>query len=186
MSSEYTGSQYEVTADFYESMGIQMPRIIKTPNYLKQKVGDDRIDVHQIQKCQEVLAAVEVDFTDEAEVAINKVRDLLKVVRGVQYGREEEYYQQIVDPIMFLKAGGGMFRYSTVYHVSNLMQSFLERMRRLDDDVLDILDAYENATRLCLFKCPKDTKNPIMRKLYKELESACIRYMDKADRSKSE
>ena len=174
------GETYEVNERFYGSMGIDMPRVIKTPNYIKQKVGEERIETDQIIACQQFLDSVEVDFTDEAEGHINVVRDLIKILKAMEYGREEEYYQDIIEPIMALKAGGGMFLYTPLYMLSNMMQSFLERVYRLDNNVLDIVDGYETAIRLCLSKCPKDGDHPIVKKLLSELERACVRYVQRA------
>lgn len=174
------GEDYEVNERFYGSMGIDMPRIIKTPNYLKEKVGDDVIDEFAIMQCQSVLDTVDVDFTDDAEFYINNVKEIVTTLRGIDYGREEQYYDQVLDPIMALKAGGGMFLYKPIYKLSNLMQSFLERVYRLDDDVLDILHAYETSIRMCIYKYPKDAEHPLVLKLVSELERACVRYVQKA------
>lgn len=173
------GEDYEVSEKFYGTMGIDMPRVIKTPNYLKEKIGDSVIDEFDIIQCQHILDTVEVDFTDDAEMHINTVRDVVKILRDVDYGREEEYYDQVLNPIMALKAGGGMFLYKSLYKLSNLMQSFLERVYRLDNDVLDILDAYETSIRICIYKYPKDDKHPLVVKLVSELERACVRYVQK-------
>ena len=179
------GEKYEVSERFYDSMGIDMPRVIKTPNYILQKVGDERIEEDQITACQQHLDSVEVDFSEDAQAHINVVCDLLKILRNMDYGREEEYYQDIIEPIMALKAGGGMFLYQPLYLLSNMMQSFLERVYRLDDDVLDIIDGYETAIRLCLNKCPKDGEHPIVVKLLSELERACVRYVQRAAKARS-
>ncbi len=179
------GETFEVNERFYDSMGIDMPRIIKTPNYIKQKVGEERIELDQILACQHFLDSVEIDFTDEAQRHIDVVRELLKTLKTMDYGREEEYYQEIVEPIMALKAGGGMFLYTPLYMLSNMMQSFLERVYRLDNDVLDIIDGYETAIRLCLSKCPKDGEHPIVKKLLSELERACVRYVQHAAKARA-
>lgn len=174
------GQVYEVNEGFYGSMGIDMPRVIKTPNYIKQKVGEAYITPDQIAQCQAHLDSVDVDFYDAAEGHINAVRELMQIVRSVDYGREEEYYEDMIEPIMALKAGGGMFLYTPLYLLSNMMQSFLERVYRLDNDVLDIMEAYETAARICLHKCPKDPEHPIVVKLVSELERACVRYVQKS------
>lgn len=156
----------------------QQPKVIKCNNFLQQKIGTGMINARILEKIQEHLDNVEVDFEEISSPYLQKLEALLNKMPQTDYGREE-HIEDIVKPIMELKAVGGVFNEPVVSNLSGMVLGFIETIRKLDDDMLAIVRVHNNAVRMILKHELKKVDDPRAVSLFREVKQACMRYYAK-------
>ncbi len=92
---------------------------------------------------------------------------------------EEKALADIVNIIMQLKSNGSMFHYQLISMVSDVMLHFLENVKKLDADFVDILSVYNKVLDIILNKKLTGNGGREGYVLTQELHSACLRYYTK-------
>lgn len=153
-------------------------RFINPPNVLRQKVGTGGIDPKLLDKGQEFLESSNFDFEPYAN---NFLEQVSKVVGDFKAGkiRDAEAIEDLIRPVMQLKANGGMFQYQLISDIADVALFFLEKLTKLDKDALDILVAHEKTLQVIVKGKLKGSGGREGRALSRELEKACTRYFDK-------
>lgn len=158
--------------------GHSEPRFIKPPNKLKQKVGNGGIDEALLEQGQHFIESTDLDFVP---IAREFLEELTRYAEDAKSGKlkPEEGLEKIVQPVMQLKANGGMFRYQLVSDVADIALQFLENVDAINEDGLEVIRAHENAIQVIIGNKLRGDGGAEGYALVKELHEACKRYFVK-------
>lgn len=154
------------------------PRVVKVRKVLQNKVGTGHVDPAVIEKMQEYLDTLEIDYTPIANKYIGHIEEIIADIPQQNYDREY-YLSEIVKPVMDLKASGGMFNEQVISSISGSVLRLLENMHRLDDDMVDIIEAHNQSIRSAIALGVRSMEDHRAQKLIMEIKQACKRYHDK-------
>lgn len=154
------------------------PRFYKADYELQKKVGTGTLDPGAVAKVQQFLDSVQTDVGPQLREYLDEMESTLKDARALTYGREE-FLPKITKPLMNIKSTSGMFQEMMVCRVSSFALTFIEDVRKFDNDIADILGAYIKVARLLLDLKIKDETNPHGQSFLTEIRNACKRYYDK-------
>lgn len=163
----------------YKLYGLSVPRRIKATRTLRALIGPGtKITDDQIAKAQEVIDNPPVDFKPYAIQYVRKIMDAIEMARHESYMHQEEY-DLIVLPLTQIKGQAGMFGNPLVSEVSAMILKFLEHYKKLDGDMLIILDVYCKTVRLSYDKKLFNVETPGGRILMSEIGYAMQRYSER-------
>ena len=148
------------------------------PNTLREKVGIGGIDPKRLEKGEDYIDNNELDFLPYAVKIMNRLEKLIAEARG-NSDKGKKTIDRLVQPIMELKANGGMFRYRLVSEIAEVVLSFLENVKTLDADCFDIIDAHQTALQVIINNKLKGDGGKEGRVLAEELRKATTRYYKK-------
>lgn len=154
------------------------PRFFKADYELQKKVGTGTLDPNTVSKVQTYLDSVQADITPELRAHLDAINLALAEARKVNYEREA-FLPQILKPLMDTKSLGGMYHEMMICRISSFVLTFLEDVRKLDNDVIDIVTAYTKVAKLMMDLKIKDETNPHGQSFLSEIRNACKRYYDK-------
>jgi len=154
------------------------PRFYKADNELQQRVGTGTIDPATIAKAQDYMNAVNTDITPSLREDLHKIAGALAEARKISYDREE-FLPHVTRPLMNIKSLSGMFNELMVCRVSAFMLTFLEDVKKFDNDIADIIDAYMKVVRTLLDLKIRDETNPHGQSFLTEIRAATKRYYEK-------
>jgi len=155
------------------------PKFISPLNKLKEKVGSGGISSEKLQKGQDFLEKNTVDFTPHANDLLARLRELMANINPVVPSHTT--LEEIVKIVMQLKANGSMFHYQLLSMTSDVLLRFMEKVRIVDADFLDILNVYTNILTAILNKRLTGNGGHEGYALTQELNNACQRYNRKND-----
>ena len=158
------------------------PRFFKADPELMAKVGSGTLDADVIAKAQDYMSSVTMDIVPSLRQNLDEIQTALANARTVNYDREE-FLPQIVKPLMDIKSLSGMFQELMVCRVSAFVLTFLEDVKKFDNDVADIIAAYVKVVETLLDLKIKDETNPHGQSFLTEIRSATKRYYDKHTQS---
>lgn len=163
----------------YKLYGISTPRIIKASKILRNKIGPNaRITKEQVKKAQDYLEESGLDFTVQALAYIDELEGIVNDMRSSDYNREADY-DLIATPIMQVKGQAGMFGNKLASEVSYILLSFMEKFRRLDNSMLNIIDIYIKVVRLSYKLNLNYMDTPGAQDIVSELQKALDKYYAK-------
>jgi len=148
------------------------------PNVLREKIGSGGIDARLLEKCEEYIAQNQLDFMPFAQTLIARIDALIEEVRK-QGRRDKAVVEALAQPMMELKANGEMFRYRLLTEVAGTGLDFLENIKTLNDDGLEILIAHQAALHVIINNQLRGDGGAAGRALAEELYSAARRYYNK-------
>lgn len=154
------------------------PRYLKADFELQQKVGTGSMDPEAVAKVQNYLDSVKTDVTPQLKELLAELEKSLGEAREVKYEREQ-FLPKILRPLMNVKSISGMFHEMMICRVSAFILTFLEDVRKFDDDIVDIIAAYVKVIRTLMDLKIKDEINPHGQSFLAEIRSACKRYYEK-------
>jgi hypothetical protein len=152
-------------------------RFIKPPNIFKKKVGAGGISELLLEKSQEAIDNVEVDFTPYAQDFLKQITEAIALARSQNNLKDAK--EKLIRPVMQLKANGGMFRYHLLSDIANTALQFLEDIDELNDDAYDVIKAHENTLKIIVSTKLVGNGGAKGGALIKELQKACQRYHKK-------
>ncbi len=153
---------------------------IVPPNILKEKVGSGGLTDDIIEKAQSLLETHAVEFQPLADIYLDKMQANLAKAQSPQSAiSDEEVFASLLYPAMQLKANGGMFHYPLVTKVANHLIRFLEVIEKPDNDVLDIVNAFQSTIRAIVHGGIKGDAGQQGDELLQALIDACTRYFDR-------
>jgi hypothetical protein len=153
-------------------------KIIKAENKLIKKTGFGEITEPSIVKSEEIIKKNDIDFKTIAMPILERLRT------GIEQAKSNPndlalVTQEIIKPVMELKANGPMFKFDLIGQLASIMLSFLEHIKQLNDDAVDIIDANEKTLTLIVTRDIKNDGGQMGKQLITELENACARYYRK-------
>jgi len=121
-----------------------LAQLIVPPRKLKEKVGSGGLDKSIIVRAQHLLESNTIDFKP---IGSHLLRALDQAIQDVRSGklRGKAALQNLLYPVMELKAQGTMFHYPLITDISDTLIHFLEARTEINDDVLTLVGGYKMA-----------------------------------------
>lgn len=155
-------------------------RFITPPNLLKQKVGSGGLSKDILERAQKLLEHNNIEFHPIAYTYMEFLyAGIENAYNPPEDSNEEDLLENLVSPIMQLKGNGGMFHYPLVTKISAKMVLFLESLKGIDNDVLEITQAYYTTITAILQSNLKGDGGVEGDSLYQAICDACDRYSKK-------
>lgn len=154
------------------------PHFFKASAELQQKIGTGSVDTATLQRMQSYLDAVKIDVIPLLRERLVTLDERIAAARTVSYEREE-FLNSILRPLMDIKSISGMFHWPVVSRISGFVLTFVEDVRRLDDNVLDIVDAHNRSVRLLLDRGTPEGSESHGTAFLTEIRNATRRYYEK-------
>lgn len=154
------------------------PRFVNPPNKLKAKIGSGGIDNSLLDKSQDFIENTNLDFVPYARDYLKTFSETSKqAVNNNENPAEAK--DKIIEPVMQLKANGGMFRYQLVSDVADIALQFLESIPVINNDAFDVLKAHQKTIEVIINSGLTGDGGREGYALVKELHQACNRYFAK-------
>jgi hypothetical protein len=151
-------------------------RFINPPNRIKTKVGSGGLSENLIERAQYHIETAEVEYEPEAQKHLKEIGDViarLKAEKGLHP------VDPLINPVMQLKASGGMFRYQLVSDVADIALNFIESLKAVNEAALDVVQAHLHTIHIIMNHKLKGSGGKEGFALIKELDNACQRYYSK-------
>jgi hypothetical protein len=156
-----------------------LPRFYKSDYELQQKAGTGTLDAEKIAKLQTYLDNVQVDIVPQLLESLGALQVSADEAAQINYGREE-FLPQITKSIMDIKSNSGMFHEMAVCRISSFMLTFLDDVRKCDQDILNIIAAYIKVIKMLLDLKIKQETDPVGQTCLAEIRNVTKRYYDKS------
>lgn len=131
------------------STGKDKVNIITVPNVLRQKIGTGGMDAVKLKLAQNKMDGNTVDFAPYAHKFLDDLDHIVAMARTAQIN-DRPTINTIIKPIMELKANGGMFKYTLLSQVAEIILSLLEDVQTLNDDTYAIINAHQKSLRVII------------------------------------
>lgn len=149
-----------------------MARIVQPKNKLKQKVGGGGIRKENVERAQKAIEDNVVDFSPIADKYLNGIREAIE-------NKPDDVYDRVLDSLTQLRAQGAFFQYPSITAVTDIVVDMLDTLNKVDTTILQIIDSYEQATRVIIKMNIKFVEDQTCQMLVAELSSVCNRYKTK-------
>lgn len=156
-------------------------RVIKADTSLQVKVGTGPLNAETIKQCQDIIDNFDEDFAPEAAKFLNALKQAIANARQND-AKDSETLNALTTPVMQLKANASLFGYQLIGNLANIMLSFLESIKSIDNDVIDIIEAHQKTISLIVLKQLKGDGGATGKIMEQELQQACNRYYSKRSR----
>ncbi len=153
-------------------------KVYKAARTLQAKVGTGTVDAQTVAACQKSIAENQTDFMPIAEKFLSELSEEIARARA---GTEdmEMLRQNLTRVVMQLKANGGMFGYSLVGELANILMHFMESVTHVDNDIIAILEANHKTLGAIVRTRMKGDGGPQGTALKTELQGVCARYLER-------
>lgn len=160
------------------SMIPKKPNVIKANYRLQQKVGAGPLDEKIVKASQQVMDTNQVDFEPLGLAILRRLKDALDHAKepGANMAQIKD---TLTTPVMELKANASTFRYPLIGNLANIMLSFLEAIREMDEDALEIVRAHYDTLHMIVVRKLSGDGGDAGRQLTTELQLVCDRYYHK-------
>lgn len=150
-------------------------KITRASYSLQDKAGSGEIDPALIARAEQILSSNNEDFTP---LALEQIAKLARIVGRIKTHQlySSDIIQELVAPIMQLKANGRIFQYDLVSSMTATMLSFLETLDRLDGDIVALVEAHQLSLQVIVARQMKGSGGSDGQRLQQELEDAIARY----------
>ena len=154
-------------------------KYINPPNHLKMKVGGGGIPEDRIDRAQKMIETFQADFRPEANAFLIQLSNATNAaLKNIGTNKKPDNDNMII-PIMQLKANGGMFQYQLLTDVADICLQFMEAIDEYNEEAIDIIKAHENAINIIIKNDLKGDGGQEGYVLVQELHQACNRYFKK-------
>ncbi len=156
-------------------------KYIKPANTLKKKAGYGGLQEALINKASVFMDNFKLDFKPDAMEFINKLETARKEAQKKleETGAPLSEIDDVLEPVMQLKANGGMFHYKLITDIADICLQFIEAINTYDKEALSIVEAHEKTLRAILEHNLKGDGGEDGYNLVIELHTACQRYFKK-------
>ncbi len=156
----------------------QKTRYINPPNALKQKVGGGGLPPKVLEVGQKTLDENKTDFTPYAQTYLKKIKRILQNHEAGKISATEAI-ELLSDPVMQLKANGGMFGYPLISEIADIVLLLLDNIDEINEDSLQIVRVHENAIHIIVASQLRGRGGREGSALVAELTKACKRFYTK-------
>lgn len=153
-------------------------KIIKASNKLQMKAGAGDIDKAYIERAEKVIENNTENFSEIGREFLDRLAAGVDRARSTDLPMKDKI-AGMTQPVMELKANARMFKYELVSELANVMLGFLESIKELDKDAIEIVAAHHATLSAIITEGRKGDGGESGPMLRKELESACQRYSKK-------
>ncbi len=154
------------------------PKFVTPPNHFKMKVGSGGISDALLKKSQQAIDSVKLDFLPYAKDFLTEFSTHAKTALDATKNRTESK-ENIIGPVMQIKANGGMFHYQLLSDVADIALQFIEAIEDINEDAYDVLQAHENTIQAIISNKMQGDGGKAGDALVNELHKACTRYFEK-------
>jgi hypothetical protein len=156
-------------------------RIIKASKSLQIKAGTGEIEEEKITKAEVVIENNVEDFAPIANEFLKRLSIAIETARaeGSDLSKNKILKAGMTQPVMELKANARMFKYDLVTSLANIMLGFLENVKELDKDAIEIVGAHHKTLSAIIVKKMKGDGGSNGMLFQTELEDAVERYFRK-------
>lgn len=164
-----------MTIEMTESKKV---KIIKANYMLQAKVGSGPLDQEAVKRSQEIMDNNDVDFLP---LGLELLKQLKEAIEKSKAGalNTKQAVQAMTEPVMQLKANAATFRYTLISNLANVMLSFLEAIKQVDKDVIQIVEAHHTTLNMIVVKKMQGDAGAAGKQMENELRAACKRYFSK-------
>jgi len=150
--------------------------IVKASRLLQAKVGYGKINPRKIEACQKRMDTLcrTIDFSPVLTEYLEKLESCIATIEAEQT-ESQALRENLTNIVMQLKANAGMFGHELLSQLAATMLTFVETVKRIDRDVLDILRAHQQ-TILVILKMTAQDRHLYANRIHGELVNACNRY----------
>lgn len=153
-------------------------KIHKASKVLQSKAGVGAFTPDKVVKANRVIEENTIDFSEIADDFLAKLLDGIRRAKAGA-GNQDDLLAGLVKPVMGLKAHGKMFKFELVSSLADIVLAFLEHIKELDADVIDIVEAHHKTLSLIVKKNVTGDGGGNGPLLLAELNDACQRYYSK-------
>ena len=150
-------------------------KVYKANKMLQAKVGTGPLNTETVEKMQEVMDNNDVDFSPLAMEYLDKLMDAIEKSKAGQL-EVNEAIQAMTAPVMQLKANASTFKYHLIGNLANVMLSFLEGVKEIDQGVIEIVAAHHSTLQAIVIKKMQGDGGAAGKQMETELKDACKRY----------
>lgn len=166
----YNGIQF-----FYE-LRFEMSKLVMPKNTLKEKVGNGGFKNEDLLRAQTAIDENDVDFKPIADKYLGLIRVGLEDYKN---NNAHDLYSILLDQLMQLRAQGSLFRYPSITAISDTVVDLLDSIKKVDGTIIEIVQAYEQSTKILMAHNIKSSDDKTCVALVKELAKVCQKYKDK-------
>ena len=149
---------------------------IKASRDLQIKVGKGNISPNQIQRAQSIIENNKVEFAPLAKPHLKALKEAVaEAVRDVK--DSADILEDIMAPIMNLKANAATFNYPLITEISAVILTFIETVKRVDHEIVEILENFYKTMSVIISQEIYTSQNPVGSRLLDEFRQVCRRYM---------
>ncbi len=165
----------------YNQTPKRKAEFINPPNYLKEKVGSGGLSDNILEKAQALLENNTVDFMPLANMYLEGLMSGIETTKNSKPEDDQEYLiSMMLYPAMQLKANGGMFHYQLITDIADRLIQFLEVIAEPDIESVEIILAFHTTMRAIIQGKILGSGGAHGEELLRALNSACIRYFERA------
>lgn len=157
-------------------------RLISLENKLKSKVGSGGIPAHLIEKAQKYIDDNPTEYKPDGLETLKRIQSLLTELETATNAQRPVLIEKLIAEVMRLKASGAMFRYDLVSMIADVLLDFLETVRTMNPDVMEIIKAHNEIISVVLNREMKGGGGKEGTALSRELFKACARYYEKHEK----
>lgn len=152
-------------------------KVYQANKTLQARIGTGSLDEKAVERSQHIMDENQVDFAPIANEFLDELGNGIKKARANP--ESPTIILDMTTPVMQLKANASTFRYILVTNLANIMLNFLEVVKKVDEDVISIVEAHQQTLRLIITKKITGDGGPVGKQMQEELKSACQRYFAK-------
>lgn len=152
---------------------------VTTPRHiLREKIGFGGIEPAKLKKVQDMIEGNKVDFEPYAQDFLTRIERSATDARK-QKSLDRRAIAKIINPVMEMKANGGMFRYKLLTEIADILLNFLEELPELNDDAFNLIDVHSKTMRVIVSSKLAGDGGKAGKALADELYGATLRYRKK-------
>lgn len=158
---------------------------ITPDNLMKGKVGDGGLSEDVLKRAQSLLDSNMTDFKPFAENFLASIAETVQHAEGIAdlhdlpAEQNEVLLNTILYPALELKSHSAMFKYPMIGRMAGDLVHFLEHVKGLNAETLDIVKAYQKTMSLVAIGAIPREETKDGENLCAELNQACLRYFEK-------
>lgn len=153
-------------------------KVIKANRILQAKIGVGPLDEQAVRRSQGVIDSNEVDFAPLATEYLDRLGTAIAQAQAGSITLDQAVHA-MTEPVMQLKANASTFRYKLVSNLANIMLSFLEGLKVMDEDAISIVAAHHKTLSAIVAKRMQGDGGLYGSQLEDELKNVCKRYFSK-------
>lgn len=149
--------------------------ILEPDKSLQVKTGTGKLDEESIARAQSVIENNKVDFIPIAREFSDRLYEAILMAEQDET-KSRLSIDNLIFPIMQLKANGLVFKYDLISELSAIIMDFAENLQELDDYAIQIIRAYHTTLTHIINQEMEGSGGENGDHLFEELGGACNRY----------
>ncbi len=144
---------------------------------LQNKTGKGCVNPHLVENSQSIIENTPLDFTPVMKTFLEEFKKSIDAAQNLNISNRK-IVEDIIFPVMQIKANARIFKYDLVGDLSAIILSFLERAHQVDSLILEILHAQHKTISHLVENNMKGNGDKLGASLKAELQDACNRYLN--------